>query len=220
MSRVGQLTLRLFRRPRLTSHVIAICGLLKHNGDLRRRGWFRSFRTATPVDADGEPLPWFTYAAIDFLEPRVRSDMRVFEYGSGHSTLWWAARVASVTSYEHDRGWYERLLNTLPANVEYHHVRLTPAEKYAAGCAEAGVRFDIIVIDGRHRVACAKHAVSALKEDGVIIWDNTNRSSYDEGCTGLMASGFKRIDFAGMGPADFCGWTTSVFYRQQNCLGI
>ncbi|MBU6399666.1 MAG: hypothetical protein KGS61_05060, partial [Verrucomicrobia bacterium] len=37
-----------------------------------------------PLDLE---LPWFAYAAIDFLDRYLRPDMRVCEYGSGGSTL-------------------------------------------------------------------------------------------------------------------------------------
>src|SRR5437016_5174452 len=60
---------------------------------LRSEGWSKSNRLGLPLAADGSPLPWYTYSAIHFLEPRLRDDLKVFEYGSGHSTLWYAARV-------------------------------------------------------------------------------------------------------------------------------
>ena len=49
----------------------------------------------TPLDLE---LPWFSYAAIDFLKQYLRADMRVGEYGSGGSTLFFARRTKSVFS--------------------------------------------------------------------------------------------------------------------------
>lgn len=38
--------------------------------------------------------------------------------------------------------------------------------------------FDIILIDGRARPSCFKHALQKIKQTGYIIWDNTERIHY------------------------------------------
>src|SRR3954452_8270654 len=58
----------------------------------------------SPLDLE---IPWFSYAAIDFLEPWLRPDMTVCEYGSGGSTLFFARRVKSVFSIEDNPKWFE-----------------------------------------------------------------------------------------------------------------
>ncbi|HET7003020.1 MAG TPA: hypothetical protein VFI33_16960 [Puia sp.] len=50
--------------------------------------------------------PWISFSAIQFLKKLIRKDMRVFEYGSGGSTLFWITRVKEVVSIEHDTSWY------------------------------------------------------------------------------------------------------------------
>ena len=50
-------------------------------------------------------LPWFSYSAIDFLKIFLRKTHRVFEFGSGGSTLFFADRCASVESVEEDPSW-------------------------------------------------------------------------------------------------------------------
>src|SRR5262245_36157876 len=59
-------------------------------------GWLRSAVEHRPVDRVGRPMPWITYPAIRLLDERVPSKSRVFEYGGGHSTLWWAERAYEV----------------------------------------------------------------------------------------------------------------------------
>jgi hypothetical protein len=61
---------------------------------LRFSGWLRSKAAGRPMDLFGHPLPWYTYAAIAFLDgtrdrpgSRINRKMRVFEYGCGQSTL-------------------------------------------------------------------------------------------------------------------------------------
>jgi len=187
---------------------------------LRPSGWLESSRQNVPVNRDGEPLPWYTYPAISFLEPRLQSDMAVFEYGAGNSTLWWAERVAHVSAVESDPVWIALLGPRLPKNADVQFER-ADGIGYPRAALERGRRFDIVVIDGEGRSACAFACLPALKEDGIVIWDNADWSDrWADGMAHLTANGFRRIDFHGLGPLVWRPWTTSVFYRPVNCLGI
>lgn len=189
-------------------------------GAFRKLGWYRSVELRMPVDNDGEPLPWYTYPLIQFLEPRVGSGWNVFEFGSGNSTLWWSKRVASVMSCEHDPEWFGQMEGKFPPNVTYRLHRLTDADDYIGGAKVTEGPYDCIVIDGRERTQCAKRALSALSANGIFVWDNSDREQYAEGYAFLLEQGFRRIDFWGFGPLNSEPWCTSVFYRQNNCLGI
>ncbi|MBL0257980.1 MAG: hypothetical protein IPQ03_10865 [Bacteroidetes bacterium] len=54
-------------------------------------------------------MVWLTYPVIDFLKNYLRKDMRVFEYGGGGSTLFFAKRVAELVTVEHDKDWFQKL---------------------------------------------------------------------------------------------------------------
>jgi len=190
-------------------------------GYLKRVGWVQSGWANAPVDADGRPLPWYTYPCIAFLEGRVKPDMRVFEYGSGQSTRWWASRVARVDSVEDDESWMTRVSEDLPDNVD---LRFAPSEDgaYARSALDRDTRFDVIVIDGSDRNGCARVCLEALDEQGVIIWDNTQvPAAIRPGLDTLAAAGFLRLDFFGLGPLNMDPWCTSVLYRPAaNCLRL
>lgn len=189
-------------------------------GPLREDGWLRSFREGSPVDATGRPVPWLSYPAIEFLAARVRPEWRVFEYGAGASTRWWAGRVAEVSSVEHDREWYERVKDGLPAHVTLRHVPLEYGGDYARSAAAHPGRFDVVVIDGRDRVNCARAALTALSPAGVIVWDNSDRAEYAEGHALLAAAGFRWVPFVGMAPVFNQKTETAVYYRDGNVLGL
>ena len=89
-----------------------------------------------------------------------------------------------------------------------------------ARMSEFVAEFDCVVIDGRDRVNCARHALGALTAGGVIVWDNSDRDCYQEGFDFLRDHGFRRIDFWGLGPINAYPWCTSIFYRDGNCLGL
>ncbi|MCL4860213.1 MAG: hypothetical protein KJZ93_12435 [Caldilineaceae bacterium] len=194
--------------------------LYRFRHHLEEIGWFRSRENHLAVDIDGKPLPWYTYGAISFLEKRVKPHMRIFEYGSGNSTLWWSTRVVSVTSVEHDLAWFDYVKKKIPSNVEYRYCELVDGGQYCRVVSEYKNRFDVIVIDGRDRINCAKNSLGALVEGGVIIWDNSDRDAYCEGYQHLLESGFRRLDFYGYGPINTRSWCTSIFYRSDNCLEI
>jgi hypothetical protein len=193
---------------------------LRRGGPLLEDGWFRSFRENLSVDGEGNPLPWITYPAIEFLKRKIRKDMVVFEYGCGMSTLWWERKTKQVIAVEHDRVWYEKMLPQISSNVNLIYCELEYGGAYAQTAAKYSTTFDIVVIDGRDRVNCAKGAMKALKPEGVIVWDNSDREAYQEGYDYLSSKGFRKIGFVGMLPIVNMKSETGIFYRDQNCLGI
>ena len=67
----------------------------------------RSIDEEVCEDRDGNPIPWYTYPAIEYLAQFDYSDKKIFEYGCGNSSLFWAARAESVTSIEDNPEWFE-----------------------------------------------------------------------------------------------------------------
>lgn len=182
-------------------------------------GWLESARTRRPVDGDGNPIPWYTYACRNFLAERITPELHVFEYGSGHSTLWWAKRAASVTSVEHDKGFVEEISRNAPANVTYLH-RDDPAA-YVGTLSEQPRTFDVVIVDGIVRVECCRAAaVQGLTPRGIVIVDNADKVQRQAGYDALAQQGFRRLDFISHGPIWSREWSTAVFYRPDNCVGL
>ena len=198
--------------------VLTIYYLCRNNGFLRETGWVKSVEKKMSVNILGSPVPWFTIAFNYFLEERLKTEMSIFEYGSGNSTIYLSQKVTKINSLEHNAGWYEKMSSLLPPNVNYY--LKTIEDGYANYINDLGENYDVIIIDGRERVACAKNAVYRLNDDGVIIWDNSLREKYKEGLEYLSNKGFKRIDFRGLNPGGAVLTCTSVFYRINNCFQI
>lgn len=198
---------------------------LQKNEILKKEGMWESWITpygSFYYDYEKNVNPWLTQSIIFFLRNRISTDLRVFEWGCGNSTLYWSKRVKQVVSIEHNRGWYEIIKNDIPKNVELRYVPLEYDGEYSKQANVSGDEYDIVVIDGRDRVRCAKNAVEALGEKGVIIWDNTERNYYVEGFNFLKEKGFKQIEFRGFtyGITEELN-VTSIFYRPGlNVLGI
>lgn len=199
----------------ILAKIVAGIGFKRRNTYLSETGWYESFQRRIPVDKLSQPIPWYSYPAIHFLSERIRPAWNVFEFGCGNSTLWWSKQVERVESCEHHKQWYERVRKDLPDNAT---CTLKAEEDYASFITEFSNEFDVIVIDGIDRVQCALNCVGALKEDGVIIWDNSDRLEYQEGYEFLIEQGFRRLEFSGLGPIVMIPTATTLFYRPDNCL--
>ncbi len=180
-------------------------------------GWLNSVMRSRPVNRDGLPIPWFTYAAIDFLEGLEKGSWKVFEWGSGNSTLWWAGKCAGVVAVEDNESWYAEVKGQLPGNARY--VLATDQESYVGAIDGDGDElYDVVVIDGSHRNQCAARCVSRLSEGGVVVFDNTDCLDHDDGVSALMDAGFQRIDFWGLIPSYFYRNCTSLFFKDARLL--
>ena len=175
----------------------------------RGSGHALSSRTHAPVDGQGNPTPWYTYPAIAYLSQLDFSESAVFEYGAGNSTLWWGARSRRVVSVEsaHDWAWnVSRQADALPVEI----LEVTGRDEYVL--ALDGV-FEVIVVDGDWRGACAERAVAALATGGLIVLDNADW--YPGTCAMLRATNLIQVDFSGFGPVNPYTWTTSVFLHRD-----
>ncbi|MEO9481806.1 MAG: FkbM family methyltransferase [Ekhidna sp.] len=209
----------ILRKNIMTSSFLDVYFITKFYLD--EKGWTRSRRTKRPVTKDGDSLPWLTYPAIEFVKERLKSNFEIFEFGSGNSTLFFSERVQLIISVESDRDFFELLQPQLSSkkNVEYLYKNSENSE-FSESILPYKEKFDVVIVDGADRVNCGINAVDALKSDGVIIWDNSDRKEYQDGYDYLIKKGFKRIDFVGHGPIGYKEWATSIFYLKENCFGI
>ena len=140
----------------------------------------------TPLDLE---LPWFSYAAIDFLETFLQPQMSVFEYGSGGSTVFFARRVKRVVSVENNPVWHDRVsqrlsnLSLTNAIVMLHPFNFNNPVGFESSAylqALSEEHFDVIVVDGTEewtqvRPICFARAEQRVKPGGIIVVDDSWR---------------------------------------------
>ncbi|MES2266389.1 MAG: FkbM family methyltransferase [Bacteroidota bacterium] len=203
------------------AHLRALLSFDK-KGYLDDIGWFKAFDTRSPVDQDGNPIPWVTYSFIDFIKTRLTKQHSVFEFGSGNSTYFYAKYAGKVVSVEHDKEWFDKIEKSAakPGNSELIFCELVYDGDYCRMPVKLNSKFDIVIVDGRDRVNCCKQAVEALTANGVVVLDDSERDVYKEGVDFLVSQGFKHLLLSGISPGLFYRKSTSVFYKPDNCLGI
>ena len=189
-------------------------------GYLAEIGWFVAYKNKASVNFNNDPIPWFSYSFIDFMQNRLNKQQKVFEFGSGNSTRYFAHKCATIISAEHDKEWYQAGIKDKPENAIIMLLPLDSDGAYCRAAQQTNNRYDIIIVDGRDRVNCAIQSVNALSEKGVLILDDSEREKYQEARIFLQKEGFKELSFSGISPGFFYRKATSVFYKDGNCFDI
>lgn len=174
-------------------------------------GQYRTIKLWDCIDSNGNPIPWYSYPAIEYIKQLDFSDKSVFEYGSGNSTRFWAERCKKLVSVEDNREWFDKIKTKIPATVEY--LFFEHKNEYIESIRQFPNEFDFIIIDGSYRYDCAVEALKKLRNDGFIILDN---SDWKEKTSKLLRDAdLIEVDMAGFGPINGYTWTTSFYFRRN-----
>lgn len=214
---------------RILIALLSACGawgslLLRSPHQLKHASrWLSSIRAQQRRGAQlWDLFPWLVFDAQERLEGLIGKDTRVFEWGSGISTVWLARRAGTVVSVEYDPEWYaavgaalvERGLRNCEQKLFELGPQATEAEYEAYASAIDSFEdhyFDIVIVDGRTRVRCAAHAVAKLAPGGVLLLDNSERPRYRAIFERL--SEWDQTDFFGPGPYLRSFWQTTIWRR-------
>jgi hypothetical protein len=150
------------------------------------------------------PLPWLAFGAIRALERELsnRPEPTVFEYGAGHSTLFWVKQGATVFSVEDNDWWFRAVMDRLRETGESRaHLVLAQGADYVTTIRRCGIQsFDIVLVDGALRRECVLEAVSHVAPGGILVVDNTDWHWFHEHPLEGIPSEWKRTVYAGYAP--------------------
>lgn len=207
---------QLIFEPKILSALIS----QRKFGYLFDLGWFESFSSKKSIDKNGDPIPWFSYPFIDFINNRLDNDIVLFEFGSGNSTKYFSKKVKMIYSVEHNVDWYNFITQTKQINSIIFLTKSDSEEEYLNPLQTLEKKNNIIIVDGLHRNACLKASINKLTTDGVIILDDSERLEYRDGIDYVENLGFKRLDFWGIAPTVLFKKCTTLFYKTNNCLKV
>ena len=199
--------------------------MLKEQFEKNKIGWKKSFIEGFSQDENGAALPWMTYPAIEFLKKNLTKNHEVFEFGCGASTLFFAERVKKIVGLETDERWGEIVEEALVADrglaqgqpLQNVKINLMPDgltnNFYENFPKNSGEKFDFVIIDSLKRFECAKNAIEALKPNGRIILDDSERRNYKKIFDFFAEKNFTKQDFFGIAPGQLRIKNTTIFYR-------
>ena len=170
-------------------------------------GFLESSRKNIPVNNKNEIMPMYTYPCYEWLNSIDWTDSKVFEYGTGYSTIWWQNKNVNYHAVEDNKQWYDMIKDKTNIKHEPEY------NKYSQSIYNYDFKFDVIVIDGTARFDCIKPALEKIKDDGIIIFDNTDwhKNSKEE----LDKSDLIPIHFHGFKPLHVDSETTSCYINRK-----
>lgn len=198
--------------------------------------WLRlTLDGVSPVDS---ATPFMSFRALEWLDDHLSSGRkRVFEWGSGGSTLFLASRVRELVTIEHDPGWHQLVSSHLNGNSAdtcmVHHIPPTTApaslplyrsqrkpkwyfEEYCKIIDRyPDAYFDLVIVDGRARPACIQHARPKVAPGGALLLDDSNRRRYQNAVREIDAIGWRKIDLSGVKPGGPAIHHTTAWIRPE-----
>jgi hypothetical protein len=174
-------------------------------------GFIDTVETGDAISKSGEELPLYTYPAIEYLTQFDFSTKRIFEFGSGGSTIFWMKRAKEVVSVENNPAWVEKLRPRLTENAS---ILVAEGIEFPRKIREAKGGFDVIVVDSAgYRYDCAHEAIKKLAKGGIVILDNSDW--HFNTAAMLKESGLLQVDMTGFKPCYSHTGTTSIFFHRE-----
>lgn len=178
----------------------------------------RSMNEKVCVDRDGNPIPWYTYPAIEYISQFDYSNKKVFEFGTGYSSMYWAKRAKKVISIEDKPEWFAKFSAEFQApNWQMRYC--DEKQGYEDTIFTDNEKYDVIIIDGKRRAECAANAVKALAAGGMIILDDSDRintsQEYVLAVQNLRKANLLQVDFYGFCPMNNYTKATSIFFSRD-----
>jgi len=206
--------------------------MIKNQFNLYKNSWINSSKTGFSVDDNFNAIPWYSFEAIEFLKIHLKPEHKVFEFGSGSSTLFYQNNCSNVIAVESNKTWFEIICEKISGkiNSENNHFLSPNSEIFLLENAidnpeyeffaknysiQNNIKFDFIIIDSLKRHLCTINSIDSLADNGFIILDDSERSNYQKTINFLEQNNFIHIVFSGIAPAQLKIKNTSFFQKKK-----
>jgi predicted O-methyltransferase YrrM len=166
-----------------------------------------------------------TLPAIRFLDELIDDTCKIFEFGSGNSTIWLARRCGTLTSLESSPDWYARVKSLLAAEALHScTLLLTPLDSFPAEIsAYPDKSLDLVIVDSDERqrgerLRYIEASISKVKPGRYLLLDDSDRNEYRPADSLLSGWGVQR--FVGMKPFPLQATETSIYRRPTDDTAV
>lgn len=205
-----------------------------------KQGWINSFNSGLCQDKFGDFLPWMCYPLIEFLQKNLEKNQIIFEFGLGTSTFFFAQRTKKVFALETRKDWFEMMKKIIVKNnynnieilllkngLENENYEIMPQKiltnNYHEIVDEAFSlnneklifeKFDLILIDSLKREKSTKNSVDAIKKNGKILLDDSERKRYKKIYEFMSQLNYENQEFLGIAPGQIKLKKGTIFFKK------
>lgn len=106
----------------------------------------------------------------------LQEHYHVFEWGSGQSTILFSQWCERYVSIEHKLDWFGAVKEKLvTSNVDF---RWRPSDAEYVNAIDDGGKYDVVFIDGKFRVECARKAATVIEPRTRVLIHDFDRPAY------------------------------------------
>ena len=118
--------------------------------------------------------PCIVYGARKALNSIIDTNMRLVEFGSGQSTLWYAKRCQEIISHETTDKWFQKIKkNMLDANCTNAELIMWDGKSISKKIKSPPP--NLIIIDGIRRDICVEYAIEVATNSTWVYLDNSDK---------------------------------------------
>jgi len=117
----------------------------------------------------GLVMPWYTLPALEWLKSQDTKNWKVFEFGTGYSTIWWLLNCRDLRGVESNKEWANAIGSYFINNKE----------SYVNASGGDSGEYNCIIVDGIDREECVRNCLDNIRSGGFLIIDNFESENYD-----------------------------------------
>ena len=150
--------------------------------------WSKGQQVSSELSNLEKGIPTMKNSEISFLQTYLLESENVFEFGCGSSTIFISnnENIKNIHSVDSNIDWINKIKENLPKKTKLHYVdinadpdnwghpldhsKIDDWPKYSSVLLKIRNFFpDLILVDGRFRVACALKSISRMKKDSYLM---------------------------------------------------
>jgi len=123
-------------------------------------------------------LPQINFSSLHIFNKIIKSKkLKVLEFGSGYSTIWWANKnITEIVSIENNEFWFKKIFNKIKDLQLDEKAKIIKTNHYVDN-----KKFDLIIIDGGDRLNHLKNTLlNNMHSETIIYYDNTDRINHGD----------------------------------------